>query len=142
MSVLIIRCSQSEVDMLVTERIYVCVLALPLHLSRLEQQVFYLTTALVKVFIFYVCFYSVSEDGISSRNVMKKIASLTWVFLFLHNLRFNRPLSQVIKSNYGLSTLQHLRRLQKLQLQRDKSLCDLEFLRKLYLKMGFHPETS
>ena len=125
-------CSQSAVDMAGSECIYVSVQLSLFTYSWLEQKVFYLTTALGQSFILCVVLQCTREDGSPSRNVGMKLASFTWVFLFLHNLRYTRPLSQVIKSNYGLSTLQHFRRLQKLQLQRDKSSCDLEFLKKLY----------
>ena len=52
------------------------------------------------------------------------------VFLFILNLKIRRPFPQVICKNYGQQTLKNYRKLQRLQLQRDKSLCDLEFLQR------------
>ena len=52
-----------------------------------------------------------------------------WVYNLLVNIRHHRPISQVLLQNYGLSTLKKFRRLEKIQLQRDKSLCDLDFLK-------------
>ena len=57
---------------------------------------------------------------------MNKI--LVLVLTFILKLRYKRPFKQVICDNYGQPTLQEFRKLQKLNLQRDKSLCDLEFL--------------
>ena len=70
-----------------------------------------------------------------SRNVVKyrmeyMVSVLIWVFNLLYQVRFSRPLTQVITRRYGQSTLRKFRHLQKLQLQRDKSTCDLVFLRK------------
>ena len=53
---------------------------------------------------------------------------LVLVISFILKLRYKRPFKQVICQNYGQPTLQEFRKLQKLNLQRDKSLCDLEFL--------------
>ena len=55
--------------------------------------------------------------------------TLLCVLLFILQLRyFKHPFSQVISKNYGQQTLKKFRKLKKLQLQRDKSQCDLEFL--------------
>ena len=66
-----------------------------------------------------------------------KLASLLVVFNYLCQLRYKRPVPQVLHHNYGLSTLRSFRKLQKLHLQRDKSLCDLEFLQKCKSKGVF-----
>ena len=60
----------------------------------------------------------------------KMFGLLTWVFTLLYQVRYRRPVTQVLFENYGQETLKDFRILQKLQLQRDKSLCDLEFLTK------------
>ena len=52
-----------------------------------------------------------------------------WVCNLLVNIRHRRPINQVLLSNYGQSTLKKFRKLEKIQLQRDKSLCDLDFLK-------------
>ena len=55
---------------------------------------------------------------------------LVLLFTLLLKIRYTRPFTQVLVEHYGLSTLRDFRRLQKLQLQRDKSRCDWEFLEK------------
>ena len=62
---------------------------------------------------------------------------LTWVYFLLFNIRYRRPVPQVLHQNYGQSTLKTFRRLQKLHLQRAKSLCDLEFLQLCKLRNVF-----
>ena len=66
-----------------------------------------------------------------------KFQVITWVYFFLFNIRYRRPVSQVLHQNYGQSTLKTFRRLQKLHLQRAKSLCDLEFLQLCKLRNVF-----
>ena len=62
---------------------------------------------------------------------MKKVLLL--VYNLLLHIRYRRPLTQVITLNYGQSTLQDYRKIQKLHLQRGKSKLDLEFLTTLFL---------
>ena len=57
---------------------------------------------------------------------MKKI--LVWFYTLLLRIRYGRPVTQVLSENYGQSTLQDFRHLQKLHLQRGKSQLDLDFL--------------
>ena len=62
---------------------------------------------------------------------------ITWVYFFLFNIRYRRPVPQVLHQNYGQSTLKSFRRLQNLHLRRAKSLCDLEFLQLCKLRNVF-----
>ena len=55
---------------------------------------------------------------------------LVLVFHLLLQVRYRRPFTQVILEKYGLPTLKEFRSIQKIHLQRDKSRCDLDFLKK------------
>ena len=53
---------------------------------------------------------------------------LLWVYSLLLRIRYGRPVTQVIVENYGQSTLQDFRHLQKIHLQWGKAQLDLDFL--------------
>ena len=53
---------------------------------------------------------------------------LLLLFNFLLRVKLRRPFTQDIAQKYGQQSLKKFRKLQRLQLQRDKSQCDLEFL--------------
>ena len=62
---------------------------------------------------------------------------LVLLFNLLLHLKLRRPFTQDITQKYGQQTLKNFRKLQKLQLQRDKSQCDLEFLQQCKLSGVF-----
>ena len=62
---------------------------------------------------------------------------LVLLFNLILHIKSRRPFTQDITRKYGQQTLKNFRKLQKLQLQRNKSQCDLEFLQQCKLSGVF-----